>query len=233
MNRSEPKRVAVLQSNYIPWRGYFDIIGMADEFIIYDEVQFTKNDWRNRNKIKSRNGLQWLTIPVGVNIKRSISQVIIPDPAWQKKHWDTLHHSYRKAPYFNKLSHLIAPVYLDKVHSSLSMLNLELINLICNFLGIQTKITSSSDYRLEGDRNSRLISLCKQSKAGVYLSGPSAIGYLDEGLFNRENIAVRWVNYYNYPVYPQLWGGFEPRVSILDLIFNTGDDAPRYMKFPC
>ena len=233
MSRSEPKRVAVLQSNYIPWRGYFDIIGMADEFIIYDEVQYTKNDWRNRNKIKTRDGLQWLTIPVGVNIKRSISQVKIPDPGWQKKHWDTIHHSYCRAPYFNELSQLIAPVYLDKAHSSLSMLNLELINLVCNFLGIKTKITSSSSYRLEGDRNSRLISLCKQSKAGVYLSGPSAIGYLDEGLFKRENIAIRWINYDNYPAYPQLWGDFEPRVSILDLIFNTGDDASCYMKFPC
>lgn len=225
------KRVAILQSNYIPWRGYFDIIGLVDEFIVYDEVQYTKNDWRNRNRIKTREGLRWLSVPVGVKISRRIHEVDIQNPLWQRRHWEALHHSYSKARFYPQISKLLAPVYLEMRHTNLSSLNVFLIKEVCRYLGINTKITDSRHYQLEGDRTNRLIHLCRQSEAFDYLSGPSAKNYLDEAEFKRSGITIHWMDYSNYPSYEQLWGSFEPSVSILDLLFNLGEASRNHMKF--
>ncbi len=225
------KRVAILQSNYIPWRGYFDIIGLVDEFIIYDDTQFTKNDWRNRNRIKTREGIQWLTVPVGIDIKRKIYEVEITDTRWQPRHWETLHHNYRKSSFYKEISSIIAPMYLEMNHTKLSALNLEMIKKICEFLEIETKITDSRDYKTEDGKTNRLVDLCKQSSADIYLSGPSAKNYIDEEKFRKNDISIHWMDYSEYSNYQQLWGNFEPQVSILDLLFNTGKSARNYMKF--
>lgn len=226
------KIVAILQSNYIPWRGYFDIIGLADEFIIYDDSQFTKNDWRNRNKIKTRDGLKWLTVPVGIDIKRKIHEVGISETRWQSSHWETIHHNYRKAKFYKEVSPIIAPFYLDREYTNLSTLNIELIKEICKYLDIQTAITDSRIFAPSFGKTARLVDLCKQANASIYLTGPSAKNYIDEAQFYENDISIAWMDYSEYPDYPQLWGCFESKVSILDLLFNTGKLSRNYMKFP-
>lgn len=224
------KKVAILQSNYIPWKGYFDIIASVDEFILYDDVQFTKNDWRNRNKIKTPQGVQWLTVPVGQSIDRNIRDVVLINSQWQPKHWKTLESNYRRALYFSEIAGLISPLYLRCRHDTLSNLNREFIEIVCHYLGINTRITNSSDYVLKSGRNERLMDLCIQVGGNEYISGPSARGYLEEDLFAQSGVHVRWFDYSEYPTYPQLWGGFVHEVTILDLLFNCGRGATKYMK---
>lgn len=225
------KKIAILQSNYIPWKGYFDLIASVDEFIIYDDMQFTKNDWRNRNKIKTKNGLEWLSVPVGQDIKRRIRDVELQDSKWQEKHWKTIVTNYARADHYIEISKLLAPIYLNKKHNNLSQLNIELIQTICDYLNIKTKITKSWDYELIGDKTERLINLCKQTKANVYISGPAAKDYLNEDLFIEAGINLKWFNYQNYEEYNQLWEGFQHGVSIIDLLFNCGAESSSYMNF--
>lgn len=223
--------VAILQSNYIPWKGYFDLIAAVDVFVIYDEVQYTKNDWRNRNVIKTPNGTQWLSIPVRqVGLDQRIYDSRIADASWARKHCGTLQANYARAAFFEQYKH---PIFeeLTKPGDLLSELNLRLIRRICELLGIKTRIIDSRELTLEGDRNVRLLDACKKLRATTYLSGPAASSYLDTALFQHEGIAVRWMDYSGYPEYPQLFPPFAHGVSILDLLFNAGPDAPRYMKF--
>lgn len=223
------RRVAISQSNYIPWRGYFDLIGSVDEFIFYDDVQYTKNDWRNRNRIKTPSGAQWLTIPVGTDLKRRICDVAIPDERCGQKHWTVLAANYQRARHFAETAAWLKP-YFDEAWTSLSELNQRLIAAICASLGIEVKLSRSHDYVAEGDRNGRLVALCHEVGATTYLSGPSARNYLDVETFNRNGITVRWMDYSGYADYPQLWNSFEPQVSILDLLFNCGPDSRRFLK---
>lgn len=224
------KKIAILQSNYIPWKGYFDIIENVDEFIIYDEMQFTKNDWRNRNKIKTPQGVQWLTIPVGQAIGRRICDVNLVNDRWQTKHWKTLESNYRRAEFFEEVSCLLKPLYLEQKHQNLSDLNVLMIQEICDYIGITTKISKSQDYGLIEGKTERLVDLCLKSNASHYVSGPAAKDYLDEELFIENNIKLIYYNYPNYPEYPQLWGDFEHAVSIVDLLFHCGKDSGMYMK---
>lgn len=225
------KKVAILQSNYIPWKGYFDIIASVDEFIIYDDVQFTPRDWRNRNKIKINGQLQWLTIPVYHTRSDRICDVKVSFDDWNAKHWRTLKMSYGRAPAFQETLEFVEELYRSPRSAYLSQINLEFIQAISGFLGINTRITHSSDYSYGGDKSEKLLTLCKAAGADRYLSGPAAKSYLDVTLFDQEKIAVEWMDYSGYPEYPQTGGAFEHGVSILDLIFNTGSLAPSYMKF--
>ncbi len=226
------KRVAILQSNYIPWKGYFDIVGLVDEFIIYDEVQYTKNDWRNRNRIKTPSGLQWITIPVHQKwLAQKISETKISNTKWATKNWNSLRANYARAPYFKTFSLLLENFYLTIESPYLSEINVALIKLISEILGITTRITSSADYESKGDPTEKLIGLCKRANASHYLSGQAAKNYLRENLFKEEGIEIEWMDYHRYPEYPQLFPPFEHAVSILDLLFNVGHDAPNYMKF--
>ncbi|HEY9679188.1 MAG TPA: WbqC family protein [Drouetiella sp.] len=226
------KTCAILQSNYIPWKGYFDLINSVDEFVIYDCVQYTTNDWRNRNKIKTQNGLQWLTIPISSSFsqKDKISEVVTSNNIWRKKHWNSLCTNYAKAPYFSMYKPLLNNLYNESEESSLSKINRAFIDAICKSLEIKTTISDSSKYVIEGDKNQRLINLCKQTGANVYLSGPAAKSYLDEKEFEANGIAVRWMDYSDYPDYTQLHPPFEHYVSVLDLLFNAGPDSYKYMK---
>lgn len=225
------KKIAILQSNYIPWKGYFDIIAAVDEFIFFDDSQFTKNDWRNRNFIKTPSGLQWLSVPVGQNINRRICDVSISNNAWQEKHWKTIRSNYARAKYFKEVSAFLEPLYLGQYYRNLSTLNQALIQAICTYLDITTVISNSLEFdRVEG-KCERLVSLCQQAGASIYLSGPAARSYLDERLFNEAGIKVEWFDYSGYPTYPQLWGLFTHGVSIIDLLFNCGKASSGFMKF--
>jgi hypothetical protein len=224
------KKVAILQSNYIPWKGYFDLIAAVDEFIIYDDMQFTKNDWRNRNKIKTTRGIQWLTVPVGSCIHRRIREVSI-DTAWQVKHWKSLSQSYARANCFAETASWLEPLYLHEKHENLSAMNRRFIEEICSKLGIKTTITNSWDYALISGKTERLVDLCLQAGGTEYISGPSARCYLDQSVFESSGIKLTWFDYSGYREYPQLWGSFVHEVTILDLIFNCGAKSPSYMKF--
>jgi hypothetical protein len=225
------KKIAILQSNYIPWKGYFDLIGLVDEFIIYDEVQYTKNDWRNRNKIKTPSGVQWITIPVYQRtLKQKISETEISNYKWGNKNWNMLKSNYGKAPFFKQFSPAFEAFYNTTKLMQLSDVNLFLIKMICNIIGIKTSITSSTDYKSEGDATERLITLCKQAGGDCYLSGPAAKNYLREDLFQEEGLQVEWMDYSGYPEYSQMYPPFSHQVSIIDLIFNTGSDSIQYMK---
>ena len=225
------KKVAIVQSSYIPWKGYFDLLNSVDEFILYDEVQFTKNDWRNRNKIKTPKGLEWISIPVGQDIRRRIRDVELQDRRWQEKHWKTLETNYRRASHFAEVASVFEPLYLQRSHSHLSALNREFIEVICRYLGISTKITNCWDYDLIEGKTDRLAFLAAQAGANEYVSGPSAKNYIDERAFALRGVKLTWFDYAGYPEYPQLWGEFAHEVTILDLLFNCGRDAPRYMRF--
>lgn len=230
--RPSIKRVAIIQSNYIPWKGYFDIINLVDEFILYDDRQFTRRDWRNRNLIKTPQGLQWLTIPVQVKGRydQRIDETVVSDRAWAQKHWKTLAHTYASAPCFSAFKARIADLYERSTSERLSEVNRSFLEGICQILGIETRLSWSSDYAAQGDRTARLVDICLKAGAREYLSGPAARSYIDEGQFVDAGIDLLYMDYAGYPEYPQLFGPFEHGVTILDLIFNTGDDATRYMK---
>ena len=226
------KRVAIVQSNYVPWKGYFDLIAAVDEFILLDDAQYTRRDWRNRNRIKTPQGLKWLTVPVEVKGRytQRIDETMIADPDWPRAHWQTLAHAYRSATGFEQLAPRLEPLYLECEAERLSDVNRRFLGELCELLGIDTKLSWSTDYEPGGAKSERLVGLCVAAGAGEYLSGPAARDYLDEGMFREAGVEVTWFDYSGYPEYPQLHGPFEHRVSVLDLLLNTGSDARDYIK---
>ncbi|WP_416067756.1 WbqC family protein [Rhizobium sp. ZK1] len=226
------KKVAIVQSNYLPWKGYFDMIGAVDEFILYDDVQYTRRDWRNRNKLKTPQGLQWLTVPVKVKGRylQTIKETEIDGDAWRDAHWKSLAHNYGKAKYYYDIATLIEPILLHGKQTLLSDLNSDLLKAICGYLGITTSIRQASEFVLQEGKSERLLGVCLATGATTYVSGPAAQDYLDQSLFADAGVAVEWFEYSGYPVYPQLWGEFEHSVSILDLLFNCGHESPLYMQ---
>jgi hypothetical protein len=226
------KKIAIIQSNYIPWKGYFDLISASDETIIYDDMQYTRRDWRNRNKIKTPQGLQWLTVPVVSKGKylQSIRATEINGSQWALSHWKALELNYGRASFFPEISEWLKPLYTNKDHTHISNLNRLFIIEICKYLNINTLITCSWNYKLVDGRTERLADLCVQAGGNEYISGPAARGYIDENIFMDMGIRVSWFEYDGYPAYPQLWGEFFHGVTILDLLFNCGKEATVYMK---
>ena len=221
------KKIAILQSNYIPWKGYFDLMNQVDDFVIYDCVQYTKNDWRNRNQIKSKNGLQWLTIPVSVKSRSQlINETEIMNTVWVDKHIKTIAHTYAKSAHYKEYADEILAIFTAaKSLTKLSDINLLFIKWINKKLGITTNIHSAVDFTLEVDKVDRLVSICEQLNASSYLSGPAAKDYLDESKFANKNIAVEWMNYKDYSECKQFGENFEHAVSVLDIIFHLGEEA--------
>lgn len=228
------KKLLIYQSYYIPWRGYFDMINMADEFIIYDDMQFCRRGFYSRNQLKTPNGRLWLTIPVNSKNHQqnglAIKNTKIADPKWGEKHWKSIVANYSKAKYFKEYKETFENLYLSKEYESLSEVNINFIKTICEILNINTKISYSWEYELIGDKNERLINLIKQSNSQIYVSSPVAQDYMDIDMFKHENISIEWMDYSGYKDYTQLFGDFEPRVSIIDLIFNEGPNSTNYMK---
>lgn len=226
-------RVAIVQSNYIPWKGYFDLIAGVDTFVLYDDAQYTKRDWRNRNRIKTAQGVQWLTLPVQVTGKylQLIREVLVSDPAWAETHWRTLTHHYGKAAGFAEVAPAIEGLYREAAASQrLSEINHLFLTGINKLLGITTPFRWSNELELTGDRSDRLLGMCRQLGADTYVSGPSARDYLDERLFQDAGIAVEWADYSGYPEYRQLHPPFDHHVSIVDLLLNEGIKARQFLK---
>jgi len=229
-----PKRIAIVQSSYIPWKGYFDLIRCVDEFILFDSVQYTKRDWRNRNLIKTPRGTGWLTVPVEVKGRfnqRICDTTIAPDHSgWTRKHWHGIESSYAKAPHFAEFKDRFKDVYEQvQAETHLSRVNHAFLVAICGALGIRTKISWSMDYGVIEGRNERLIDLCRKAGGTEYLSGPSARAYMDLEVFKKAGLTVRFADYSRYREYPQLYPPFTHGVSALDLIFQVGAGAPGFL----
>ena len=226
------KRIAIVQSSYIPWKGYFDLINRVDEFVLFDDAQYTRRDWRNRNLIKTAQGPAWLTIPVQVKGRyfEPVKTIEISDPSWTTTHWRTLRANYARAPFFRQHADAIEQVYLDCASETrLSAVNHRFLAALCRILGIATRLSWSMDYTLVEGKTERLVDICKQAGAETYLSGPRARAYIEPERFHDAGVELAYFDYDGYPEYPQLFPPFDHRLSVLDLIFNVGPDAPRHM----
>jgi hypothetical protein len=229
------KRITILQPSYMPWLGYFDQINKSDIFIFYDDVLYTKNDWRNRNRIKTPAGPTWLTIPVNIkNRLRNqllIKDVSISDPQILSKHLEKLQLNYKKSQFFKHFYDMISPIFNTEYYQ-LADLNIDIIKIISKYLGIK-KVTflRSSELNIKNniDPTKRLIDICKELQATHYLSGTSANKYLKEELFYKNKIKLEYQEY-KHPTYKQLWGEFIPYLSIIDLICNEGPHSLRILK---
>jgi hypothetical protein len=223
-------RICIIQSCYIPWKGFFDLIDRCDEYVVFDSAQYVKRHWHNRNRIKTADGVQWLTIPVAVKgrFEQPIDQVEIEKP-WAEKHWRTLELAYRHAPFFEQLAPTIKAWYerADK-QERLTDVNAIFLHGITGLLGLKTRIVRDTVYPSQGRKTEWLLEIARAARADRYLSGPSARAYLDESLFASAGIAVEWMDYEGYLEHPQLHGGFEQTVTVLDLLFNTGPEAKRF-----
>lgn len=230
------KKIAIVQSSYIPWKGYFDMIRQVDEFILYDDVQYTKRDWRNRNLIRTPQGLRWLTIPVEVKGKfiQKIEDTKVSNHSWAEEHWKKIRYNYASAACFKQYQELLETCYSNCAPlNHLSHINHRFIKLVCGILGIPTKISWSMDYKLHNlkeGKTERLVALCQKAGADFYLSGPRAKDYLVPELFQQVGIELQYMDYSGYPTYQQSFAGFEHGVSIIDLLLNQGPDSTKYMK---
>lgn len=221
------KRVGVIQSNYIPWKGYFDIIHDVDLFVFHDDLQYTKGDWRNRNRIKTPAGLAWLTIPVGASEHRRICDVALPHARWARDHWNRMDSAYRQAPFYQTYREYFKAFYLGTTWRGLSEFNQAMIvGISRDLLGMTTEFADSASFHLTRTKGERVLELLGHAEANVYVSGPSARSYLTDDAFADAGITVVWKDYSGYPEYPQAHGPFRHDVSILDLLFHTGPDAP-------
>lgn len=230
--RVKVKRVVILQSNYLPWKGFFDLIRRADLLVYYDDTQYTKNDWRNRNLIKTPRGPEWITIPCGPrHLDRRIDEVRPVHNRWQRSHWDQLAQNYRTAPYFKIYRSFFEDFYLGHTWDSLSRLNQYLIHHIAHeWLGIHTPVMQSAEAGVQGAREERLVGILRSVKATHYLSGPTGKAFLRPEPFVNAGIRLEWMDYTHYRPYRQQFPPFTHQVSIVDLLFNEGPDAPKFLE---
>jgi hypothetical protein len=223
----------ILQPSYIPWRGYFHQISKADCFVFYDDVQYDKNGWRNRNRIKTGNGPVWLTIPVlhrgSVNERTPIMDIRIDwSKDWSRKHWLSIQQSYSKAPYFDQYANLLEGFYRQRPEF-LADFTIDLTIAITRILGIEkTRFIRSSELGGSGVKTDRLVDLLGKLGATHYISGPSASDYLEEDKLANAGISLEFIAY-DFPEYAQLYPPFDAQVSILDLLFMTGPQAGSFI----
>lgn len=226
------KNIVITQSNYIPWKGYFDNLNQSDVMVVFDDMQYTRRDWRNRNYIKTPQGLKWLTIPVEVKGKylQKINETRISEPGWNMDHLMQLKQNYAKAPFFKELYPWAEELYRTATFEYLTEINVHFLKAICNFLKIQTEFRDSREFFLAEDKTARLVSICKQLNAKDYLTGPAAKSYMEEAQFENENIKITYFEYTGYPEYAQLNPPFEHGVCIWDVIFNCGEESHKYIN---
>lgn len=227
------KKILISQSNYIPWKGFLDSIRAVDEYVLFDDVQFTRRDWRNRNRIKTPRGVQWLTIPVEVKGKfhQNISEVTVADEDWTRAHWDTIRQNYKNAPHFSDYAPTFEAAYQEaQSMAHLSNINELFLTRLCEAFSINTPFRRSSEFTLAADKTERLVSICEQAGATDYYTGPSARAYIDIDQFAERGIRVHYFDFSAYPEYDQPHPPFEHAVTALDLLFAAGPDAPRYLK---
>jgi len=220
--------VAIHQPNYLPWVGYFNKMARSDVFVMFDDVQLIRGkSFVTRNRVKTANDVQWLTVPVKEKGElRLIKDVpIVQDGKWQQKHWRTIQLSYKKAPYFDRYEGKLSQIY-DAHWENLSELNVTLIKLIKDLIGIKTTLVLSSEMNIEGGGTEKIISIVKELKADKYITGEGmgSQRYINEEDFKKNNIELVYQQF-EHPVYHQLWGDFVSNLSIIDLLFNEGEKS--------
>jgi hypothetical protein len=221
-----PRTCVILQPSYVPWRGVFDQIRQADVYVHYDDVQYDKNGWRNRNRVKGPNGSFWITIPVtlpsGNKATRLDDALISYRQAWQQKHWAAIRGSYRRAPHLDWLAAWLEP-QLARTPERLVDFTIPLLEECAERLGLgATEFVRASSLAASGDRTGRLVEICREVGADRYLSGPAARDYLDADAFRRAGIDVEYASYDHLGPYPQLHGDYDPQVSIVDAFAMLG-----------
>lgn len=229
---SGERRIAIMQSNYIPWKGYFDLVGLVDEVVLLDDAQFGIRTWRHRNRVKTPAGLHWLTVPVRhTGSRQRIDEVRLAESTWPARHWATLEHSYRRTPYFKHYRDVFAGLYEElATEERLSAVNRRLLEACCRALEITTPLRWSTEYAAQGRSTARLLSLCDAAGATRYLAVPGMRTYFDETQFAAAGVTVDWMDYGGYPEYPQPHGPFEHAVSVLDLLFCCGPTAREHLQ---
>lgn len=226
-------RCAIMQPNYLPWIGYFNLIYNCDKFVFLDHVHYTKEEWISRNRIKTPNGWTYLTVPI--KRKNLLHQPICKAEIdniknWRETHWRTIKFNYTKAPYFKKFESTFQEIY-QKKWSHISNLNVKLINKILDIFQLKKEIFFSSALNIPGQKTDLVINICKYLKADEYFSPNGAKEYIEEDKFRENNIRLIYQTFSdNHPIYPQLWGNFISHLSIIDLIFNCGKDGFKYIK---
>ena len=225
-------KVIITQSNYIPWKGYFTTMRKATHLVVYDDMQYTKRDWRNRNKIITPNGPNWLSIPVKVSGKfnQKINETEISDINWGKEHWNLIQINYKNSPYFKEYGEHFKELYLNSKLDKLTDINIMFLKRCMDLLDIKIDVIDSREFELVGDKTEKLVNVCKDLNAVEYFTGPAAKNYMDESLFEKENIKVSYYDLTNFPEYKQQWDGFEHGVSILDMFFNLGPNTIKYFN---
>ena len=223
---TDTRTLVVLQPGYLPWLGFFDQMRRADIFVFYDDVQYDKNGWRNRNRIKSPAGPHWLTVPVRVgSLSQRISETEVDNrQPWARKHLGTVRQFYSKAPHLKRYLPELEELLAGRRWELLAELDEAVVKLMCRWLGLERPTLRSSELGVEGQRSERLLKLCLRLGARRYLSGSAAQSYLDVEMFARHGVEVVWQDY-SHPVYPQQHGDFVPFLSALDLLLNCGDDS--------
>jgi hypothetical protein len=223
-------RVAIIQPSYIPWRGFFDIIQAVDVFVFLDDVQYTVRDWRNRNRIKTQQGSSiWLTVPTRGGRDQLIADVEIDDGQdWRRKHLTSLRYSYGRSPFFERYQARLGELLLGG-QSKLADLDIALTQQICEWLGIERRFARATELGASGVKDDRLIELVRKMNGDFYLSGPSARDYIQPEKFQQAGIQLAYHDYSGYPEYPQIAPPFDPAVSVLDLLFAVGPEAPEYI----
>lgn len=220
------RTLVVLQPGYLPWLGFFNQMARADVFVYYDDVQYDKHGWRNRNRIKTQSGPQWLTVPVlhhGRGMPSILEAEIDRRRPWARKHVASLRQAYARAPsaaqYLPELEELLCRPWERLVD-----LDIALVAVMCRWFGLSRRIERSSQLGIPGEQSERLVRICQHFGARTYLSGSAARVYLDTALFERNGIAVEWQDYV-HPVYRQLHGDFVPYLSAIDLLLNCGGES--------
>lgn len=224
-------KVAIVQPLYLPWMGYFGLIDIVDVFVFFDDVQFVHRSWQRRNRIKVVQGKWiWLSVPVIKKFGQKINEVLINNRKnWRKEHRDNIFYNYKRAPYFRDYECLLEEIY-GKEWTYLSNLNIYIIKRISELLGIEdTEFLLSSNLKAHGQKTDRLIDILEKIGADEYISGPAAKSYIEPEKFRKAKIKLYWFNF-NHPKYPQIYGEFISHLSVIDLIFNTGQDSMMYIR---
>jgi len=222
---STKKVVACHQPVYLPFPGFFTKMVRSDLFIFMDFIQLSKSSWQVRNRIKTRNGCVWLTVPIYTKGKfpQRIKDCRIVDNNWRKKHWETIKQNYNKAPYFKDYSDFFEQVY-SKKWNWLVDLNIHIIEGLRDFLNISTPLIKTDGDEFEKKKTELVIEICKKFNATDYLSSDGEVDYIEKNKFKKANIRHHYLNYTPTP-YPQLFGEFIPNLSVIDLIFNCGHQS--------
>jgi len=224
-------RVGILQPGYLPWLGFFEQVHRCDIFVFYDDVQFDKNSWRNRNRIKTPDGPLWLTVPVshrGHTSQTLLETKIAENERWPRKHLNSLKTHYGKAPYWDRYSEGLTEIY-GQEWALLVDLDIALTMYLLQELGIATRILRSSELGIAGDKTDRLVAICSALKADTFYEGAAGRDYIEAEKFDRAGIALEYQDY-QHPIYPQLYGEFIPYLSVIDLMFNCGEESLKILS---